>query len=112
MAGYELPRVELMIATSVLSLGIAITLRKRYPVIVPVILALGFGYIHGQAHGAELPGSSAASTYALGFVLSTSLLHACGILAGIAIESFSSRESLKQIAGAAIALSSIFFFLS
>lgn len=45
-----------------------------------------FALFHGHAHGAEMPATANARLYALGFVLSTALLHAVGLGAGLAIK--------------------------
>ncbi|AWK85669.1 HupE/UreJ family protein [Azospirillum thermophilum] len=83
MAGVELPAVEAGIAASVAVLGLLVVLKKRIPVLAGMVLVGAFAVLHGHAHGAEMPEAAQPLLYALGFVLSTVLLHGVGIAIGL-----------------------------
>ena len=72
---------ELGIAASVVVLGVAIVLAHRrmspWPITALVVV---FGGFHGHAHGVEMPKSVSPALYALGFVISTAVLHLFGVL--------------------------------
>jgi urease accessory protein len=55
--------------------------------------------VHGLAHGAETPASGFAG-YALGFLLTTAVLHATGVAAGLGIRRHLARQSAWLLAGA------------
>lgn len=94
MAGLSLPPVEIGIALSVLLLGGAILLAYRAPVWLAAFVVGIFGLFHGYAHGLELPSMANPISFSLGFVLSTGLLHLCGIALGL----------LRHIKGGTVAL--------
>lgn len=79
----SLPLVETGIATSVLVLGLLISLSLRLPMILGVVVTAMFGLMHGYAHGLKLPESAAPVEYALGFLAATATLHFTGITVGI-----------------------------
>jgi urease accessory protein len=60
--------------------------------------ALGLGVVavsalaHGMAHGAEAPASGFA-TYALGFLVTTAVLHFGGVAAGLGLRTFMARRA-------------------
>jgi urease accessory protein len=82
-AGVALPGVELGIAASVAVLGLLIALAARPSPVAGMALVGAFAVLHGQAHGMELPAAAAPGFYALGFALSTALLHVSGLAAGL-----------------------------
>ena len=82
-AGVVLPGVELGVAGSVAVLGLLIALAARPSPVAGMALVGAFAVLHGQAHGMELPAAAAPGAYALGFALSTALLHISGLAAGL-----------------------------
>jgi len=100
-AGLVLPMTEPLLAASVLLLGLLLVSRIRMPVVAGALLVAVFASFHGAAHAAELPELANFMTYALGFLLATTLLHAAGILAGIAART---RPLILRLAAAPIAL--------
>jgi urease accessory protein len=80
--GVPIPGIEVGIALSALALGAAVALALTPPLSIAGLLVAVFAICHGHAHGAELPGSANAMTYAIGFVAATGTLHALGILIG------------------------------
>jgi urease accessory protein len=83
LGGLALPAVEPGVALSVLALGACIALQWRAPVPVALALVGFFGFLHGYAHGRELPLSASPAAYACGFVLASGALHATGIAIGL-----------------------------
>ncbi|WP_179957671.1 HupE/UreJ family protein [Exilibacterium tricleocarpae] len=83
--GILFPMVEWGIALSVLVLGIAIIVVKRANIsllMVVMLFVAFFGFLHGHAHGVEMPDSISPYYYSFGFVISTSLIHILGVLIG------------------------------
>lgn len=85
-----------------LVLGVLIVAALRLLVIFSAGIVGFFALFHGHAHGAEIPAAIGAMTYTLGFVLSTLLLHLCGIAIGAAFQKQSAQKAIR-FAGGAIA---------
>lgn len=85
VVGVPLPGVEAGIAASAVVLGLLIAFAIRPPLWVAGAIVGVFAIFHGHAHGTELPSAVNPFAYATGFVLSTGLLHAAGILFGLLI---------------------------
>lgn len=107
MLGISLPFVEQGIVLSVLLLGVLIAASVRLPLALAGSLVGLFALWHGHAHGAEMPALSSGITYALGFMLATSLLHAIGITFGLGMQ-WLVRERAVRFAGAGIALCGVY----
>lgn len=101
IAGFEAGFVETAIALSIVVLGGLIALTtvasRSVGAWVPA-LALGFGALHGVAHGAEAPASASPVRYVLGFVAATVVLHVSGVLLGTAVGR--RRVAVGTLAGA------------
>lgn len=98
-----LPMIETGIAASVLVLGLIIALSLSVPAVLSIVLAAAFGFVHGYAHGLEMPGTAAPTLYALGFLAATAALHFSGATLGLVTRA--RYTAWSQAAGAAIALS-------
>jgi urease accessory protein len=103
MSGLSMHFVEPGIAISVLMLGVFVAAAVRLPLSMSTAIVGLFALAHGQAHGAEIPVSASALTYALGFIAATIVLHAAGISVGLASQRLHSSQLLRY-AGAAIAI--------
>jgi urease accessory protein len=106
MAGLPLPGLEAGIALSVIVLGAMLAIARFPTVAVAVALTGAFAVFHGFAHGAEMPANASGASYAAGFILATALLHATGILGGLALDRFGGRM-MARFAGAAGAMAGI-----
>ncbi len=84
MLGWPLPQVELGIAGSVVVFGLLITGAAKMPLWLSMGIAGLFALFHGHAHGAEMPQAAMPWLYALGFLLTTAMLHGLGMLTGLA----------------------------
>lgn len=107
MLGIGLPFVEQGIILSVLMLGVLIAAAVRLPLWLSSCMVGVFALFHGHAHGAEMPGSATAMTYAFGFMLSTAALHLAGISFASGMQRFADKRAMT-IAGAGIALSGVY----
>lgn len=91
VGGLPLPGAELLIAASLVALGLRVlsSARSRQRGITATYVAVAvFGFAHGHAHGAEIPTGANAALYTLGFVTASAVLHVVGIGAG---------ETLKRL---------------
>lgn len=101
--GMPLPGVETGIALSGIVLGLMVTFAARPPLWVASVIVGFFAIFHGHAHGIELPAAANAMTFAIGFVVSTGLLHLAGISLGLLVK-WPWGRALVRTAGVAIAV--------
>lgn len=111
IAGVRLPFVETGIALSVLFLGIVIAVSKKFPLLGAMACVALFAIFHGHAHGEEMPGIANPALYALGFVLSTTLLHISGVFIGHYAKKTTFSTNLLRYSGAIMSLVGLFFLL-
>ena len=107
VAGVALPLVEVGIALSVVTLGLAVVAGRAWPVGLAMALVGVFAILHGHAHGAEMPAVASGVAYGLGFVLATALLHATGIGMALSAPSCSPVSRLTRAAGMAICVAGL-----
>ena len=108
VVGMPLPFVEAGIAASAVVIGLMIALYAQPPLWFAAAIVGLFALFHGHAHGTELPATVNPFAYALGFVLSTGLLHAAGIVLGLLI-SVPFGKALIRGGGAVISLAGLGF---
>jgi urease accessory protein len=106
--GVPIPGIEVGIAVSAIALGCMVALAARPPLRVAAVLVAVFAIFHGYAHGAELPQSANAISYAVGFVVATGCLHAFGILLGVANRWRLGGRALR-VGGGLIAACGVYF---
>ena len=106
MIGVAVPMVEPGILASVIVLGLLVLTAARLPVALGAALVAVFALLHGDAHGAELPGGAAAATYAAGFALATAALHALGLGVAYLCRSDSGKLIVRGT-GAAVAVAGV-----
>jgi len=106
--GVPLPSVEIGIAVSALVLGAMVSFAAKPPLWIAGAIVGLFAIFHGHAHGAELPQSANAITYAIGFVIATGLLHLTGILFGL-VSRWSWGAPAIRAAGVVIAMAGAVF---
>jgi urease accessory protein len=97
--GFVVPGTETGILLGLLALGTALAFRWRpgIPVVASVVGLCAF--VHGQAHGAEVPSSASGAAFAAGFLLSTAALHLCGMALGSRLRE---RTLALRLAGAGL----------
>jgi urease accessory protein len=108
LLGFPLPGVEIGIALSAIVLGTLVLMEARPPLWFAAVAVAFFAIFHGHAHGRELPEGTSALLYSLGFVIATGLLHAVGILLGVAHRWDAGRRFVRA-AGSGVALAGLFF---
>jgi len=99
---------EHLIALSAVLIGVpvALALKPAWPWAIALVASCAI--VHGHAHGVELPAAADATAYLAGFVIATALLHATGVLAGIALNRVSyAGFAMTRSAGAAMALAGL-----
>lgn len=111
VVGVPLPYIEIGIALSSVVLGVAVAFAVRPPLWVAAVVVGAFAIFHGHAHGAEMPKAANAATYAVGFVISTGLLHLSGIALGLLV-SWSWGRKLVRLGGVAVALVGVGFLFN
>lgn len=84
--GLTLPYLEHAVSLSVLLFGLMLVFANRA---MPLTMGLGLvaaaASLHGLAHGSETPATGFAG-YALGFMVTTALLHIGGVAVGLGIQ--------------------------
>ena len=108
VAGIPLPGVEIGIAISALVLGSMVLFAARPPLWLAAVVVGAFAIFHGHAHGTELPHAVSPLAYSLGFVLSTGMLHMCGIAFGL-LARWKSGVLIVRAGGGVIALAGVLF---
>jgi urease accessory protein len=111
VAGIPLPATELLIALSVLTLGLMIARAERLPVAAAFVIVAIFAVAHGHAHGVELPKSADALAFSVGFVVATGMLHATGILIGLLIKWPAGAMAIRCL-GSLVALAGAYFIFN
>jgi urease accessory protein len=108
LLGIPVPGVEVGIAISAIVLGAMVLAEVRPPLWLAALIVACFAVFHGHAHGRELPAGASALLYSFGFVAATGLLHAAGIVLGLAHRWSAGRQALR-VAGGGVALAGLFF---
>jgi len=111
MMGISLSFAETGIVLSVLMLGILIAASIRLPLWLSSSMVGLFALCHGHAHGAEIPESGSAMTYAFGFILSTATLHIMGIMFGLGMHRLAHQQVMRWV-GASVALCGVYLAVS
>lgn len=78
-ASLAIPSVEIMILLSGLVFSVVIVGKVRFSARINVLIVAFFAFFHGYAHGQEMSASASLSSYTVGFVSATLLLHCAGI---------------------------------
>jgi urease accessory protein len=105
VAGLHPPLLEPLVAASVVLFGgMLIAARQAWPAGVGLGLVALAGVLHGLAHGAEAPDHGFAF-YAVGFLLTTAVLHAAGVGVGLALRRWSHGRaaSIVSLLGVGVA---------
>lgn len=98
--GLPVPWNEFGVVASVLVLGLMIAMTPVFPQQSVVGLVMMFAFFHGHAHVTEMLSTRSYVEYALGFLLSTALLHVAGIAGGIVLLKLHRSEAVRFIGGA------------
>jgi urease accessory protein len=106
MAGIAVPFAELGVALSVVVFGLTVAFPFRLHRLAAMALAGFFALFHGHVHGAEIPAAASALYYTMGFIASTTLLHATGLGLGLLLGPETGRlgRRVVQAGGGAMAV--------
>jgi urease accessory protein len=80
---FILPYAELWVSLSVLVFGLVISVNWQVPTVWVTSLAAIVALFHGNVHAVEIPKDANQLEYALGFLLSTAILHSIGVATGL-----------------------------
>ncbi len=108
VVGIPVPAVETGIAASAVVLGAMVAFKVRPPIWVAGVIVAAFAIFHGHAHGTELPNAANPLSYSVGFVISTGLMHLCGIAFGLLVR-WPAGKIAVQAGGGLIALAGVGF---
>jgi urease accessory protein len=111
IANVPFPPVEIGIGLSVLLLGAVIAAAWRAPIWAACLIVAIFGLFHGYAHGRELPSAADPIGFAVGFVLSTGLLHMAGISIGL-LNDRPGGVVVTRTIGAGVALAGVYYLVT
>lgn len=106
MAGAPIPFVEPVILASVVTIGLLAAIALSVPTVAAMAVVGVFALFHGHAHGGEL-GAAGAWPFAIGFALTTALLHAAGVAIGLGIGRVFGGDLGRAAARAAGALTAL-----
>jgi urease accessory protein len=109
--GIPLPYTEILIAVSMIALGLAVAFAWRPASWLSITVVGAFALFHGHAHGVELPSSANPFAYALGFVTATGLIHIAGIGFGLLVGKAMDGK-VSRAAGAIISLVGAYYLLA
>ena len=96
--GLQVPFVEPAIWSSVIILGVFVSLPVKAPVCVGAVIAGLFAFFHGHSHGAEATAVSIVP-YAAGFALATAGLHVAGSGLGLFARDSIEKDALRGVVG-------------
>lgn len=111
ISGFRLPAVEYAIAATIVLLGLAVAFNAKLAIAIPVVMVGVFGFIHGQAHGMEMPRVTSPMLYAAGFLATTLVLHIAGVLVGQSALRLRWGQPGLRLSGGIIAVAGIWFAL-
>ncbi|RRJ95831.1 HupE/UreJ family protein [Opitutaceae bacterium TAV4] len=115
IGGWVIPGMEQGIAASLCVLGLLIAFAVRLPVVAGMGVAGFFAVFHGMAHGAEMPVTAGAFSYALGFASATVILHGLGLAFGVGFARQGQttgkvRVAIARVAGGLVAAGGVLAF--
>jgi urease accessory protein len=100
--------MEVGIAISVVLFGFAILFAKHRQILIPIIIGVAsFGFLHGYAHGLEMPKASDPVYYGGGFLISTIAIHILGVGIGYVFTAREVTGKVLQLIGSAMACTGI-----
>ena len=85
LSGFHAPVAEAGILASIVILGAALGIAWRPQLWIAALFVGAGGLCHGYAHGSEMTIGLVPVIYLTGMIIATSLLHAMGITAGLAL---------------------------
>lgn len=93
--GHPSALIEASVALSISCLGLLLLMPRSVSVIAAASVAGLFGFLHGWAHGSEMPASSASVAFLGGALVSTAAVHLIGLLLGRSINTLAPAMRLR-----------------
>lgn len=112
LSGPERPLIETAIAASVILLGAGVAWDRRSQFGLPLALAGVVGFVHGYAHGTEMPAVDSAGLYIAGFATATAVLHIAGVMIGLIGKQSVAGTSGLRLSGGVIAAAGLWLMLA
>lgn len=114
LAHVGIPSVEMLIAFSLIAIGLALTLKMIPELSVLYLSFIFFGFVHGHVHGMEIPNAIQGMTYLIGFLIGSTLLHVVGVIFGLLFKKSHEVEWANPIrlSGATIAVVGLFLIVN
>lgn len=107
LAGVSVPGVELMIAASVLMLGVAIAAYVSAGRAFGAVGVALFGFCHGIAHGTAFGTHESRASYLVGILATTACLHLVGAIGTIVTLGTDRGRSVMRGLGGATAIAGV-----
>jgi len=108
LSGWQMGFVEAGIALTLVVLGTAIAVGRQLPLAAVLPVVAVFGFMHGFAHGQEVPAIASPWLYVVGFTSATICLHLAGVgLGTLASQNANALKSLR-VSGVAMAVFGLF----
>jgi urease accessory protein len=82
-SGVSLPIAELLVATSVVIVGLVLAFNWHASLVLANGLTGVVGLFHGYVHASEMAISTGALSYSIGFLFTTALLQGLGVATGL-----------------------------
>ncbi|MEW6478775.1 MAG: HupE/UreJ family protein [Pseudomonadota bacterium] len=109
--GVSVPYLEHGVSLSVVLFGLMLIVATRpFPPTIGLGLIAAASSLHGLAHGSETPETGFAG-YAVGFLITTAVLHIGGVSIGLAIKRWLGQRSGAALGGLGAALSAAGVYL-
>jgi urease accessory protein len=110
--GLMIPLTEIGIAISVLIFGVFIAFSKKVSLKWAIACVALFAIFHGHAHGTEIPIIASPLLFAIGFILSTVILHISGVMIGHYASKTEVSTNVLRYTGAGIGIIGIVFLIN
>lgn len=90
--GIRFPYMHAMVALTVIVVGTALAVGRKYPVMATAIVLAAIGVVHGHADGLVIPLRSSPLVFLVGMLLGAGLLLAIGVWLGMWMEAHSTAS--------------------
>ena len=108
---YVLPSAEYLVSLSVGLLGLSLLLSKKLQNWAITSIIIASGLLHGIVHGAEIPSNTQSTSFVIGMLIASAILH----LGGLLWLSWGVKRALpyfRHISACGLTLGSLFLLLS
>ena len=112
MSGVKIEGSEIGIALSVMILGTSIFFGSHIREPIVYLFVAFFALCHGYAHGSEMPEEAQAWMFALGFMITTAVIHLCGVSIGLFSTEITDGKNYLKYAGGVFAGIGVSFLLA